>query len=115
MVDIVGSPHLAHSMDSLANHGKGLPPQMTGEKVELTPIVLQMASLQEAISIPRFSTQETLTFPKPIVPFSGSSKSSIWQTRHGGTLIELSGKTEEDEFINITHSSGTCIVIDQHG
>jgi len=115
MVVVTGAPHLNHSMDALENYGKGIPSQMTGEKVELTPIVVQMASLQESITIPRFSTQESLTFPKPVIPFSGSNRSSVWKTRWGGTSIELSGKSEEDEFINITHSSGTCIVIDQHG
>lgn len=99
--DDSANPYLNSSSDAVRNYGNPpLPPQMTGEDIELTPV-----AVVSALSNPN----------DPGVPFNGNINSSVWQTRYGGTFIELSGKENTDEFLNIMHSSGSHISIDQHG
>lgn len=108
------SGYLESSQDAINNFGNPpLPPQMSGEDLEVTPVVAQMAS-QRDISF-NSPTHGERSVQGAAIPYSGSIKSSIWQTRYGGAFIELSGKEESEEFINISHSSGSFISIDHNG
>lgn len=96
-----GDSYFAPSQDSIRNYGSlGLPPQMTGEDLELTPHATASLLAQNN---------------EPSMPISGSVDSTVWQTRYGGTAIELSGKNGSDEFVNIMHPSGAFVSIDPRG
>jgi muramidase (phage lysozyme) len=85
-----------------------IPPQMTGEQLDKTPLVAQAAN-RKTVKSTSFSVEE----PEP--PLGGSVDSSVWNTRYGGSYIELHGKSEEKEFITIAHVSGSRITMDQNG
>lgn len=106
--------YVAPTQDSYKNFGNpAMPPQMTGEDLELTPLVPASASRKNVkYSSATYNEKE---YQEPGVPFSGSVKSQVWQTRYGGSYIEMSGDDEEDEFINLVHSSGAHVTLDSAG
>ena len=100
---------MAPTQDSMDNFGNSaMPPQISGENVENTPALVQSVARKDVMVV-GYSVSE------PSVPLSASTKSSVWNTRHGGSFIELSGKTAEEEYVNITHVSGSRVTMDANG
>lgn len=100
----------------LNNAGFGAePPQRSGENVEHTPIFPADGVKVEEEYSSETKPETSLKYIEPDMPYGGSVKSSIWHTRRGGAYIELSGKRDEPEFINIVHTSGTHITLDPNG
>lgn len=92
-----------------------LPPQMTGEYIEETPILPAEGNRVEDTYSEETRGNVEQRYVEPSMPYSGTVKSAVWHTRYGGAYIELSGKKDEDEFINIVHTSGAHITLDQDG
>lgn len=106
------NPYVAPSQDSIDNFGNGaMPPQISGENLQTTPAVIQATARKDVA----FAGEGAYTVNEPGVPVAGSIKSSVWNTRHGGSHIELSGKSADEEFISITHVSGSRVTLDSHG
>lgn len=106
--------YAAASNDTIRNFGKGpLPEQMSGENLEHTALLPAEAGRKKVTY--KSDTVGEKRYEEPPMPYSGSNSSSVWQTRYGGCFIELSGRKDGEEFINIVHSSGTHISIDQNG
>jgi hypothetical protein len=100
--------------DSVRNTGRGpLPEAMSGENVEHTPLLPAEAGRTEA-EVTSDTTGES-SYREPPIPSGGGNRSAVWQTRYGGSYIELSGRNTSDEYINILHASGARITIDQRG
>lgn len=103
------------SLDNIARPGGALPPQMSGENIEETPILpADSARVNDTYKEETRGSQDQ-QYGEPGMPYSGSVNSQIWHTRHGGAYIEVSGKRGIPEFINIVHTSGTHITLDQNG
>ena len=95
----IKNPYLAPNEDVARNYGNNaIPPQLTGENIQFTPISMQYTNQNPN---------------EPDLPMSGSIRSSVWQTSHDGGFIELNG--ENNGFINIVHQTGAYISIDQKG
>jgi hypothetical protein len=108
----LSNPYLAPSQDVVQNFGNpALPPQISGEGLQFTPVALQ--------STMRIETSPTMTsysVVEPSVPINPNpAQSSVWASRHGGVAITISGKSTATEFIDITHPSGTRITLDGNG
>lgn len=107
-------PYTENSTDVLNSRGRGpLPEPMSGENLQHTAILAAEGGLSRVSY--SSATYVEKSYQEPSMPVSGTVKSSVWQTRYGGTYVELSGKTQQEEFINIVHSSGTHITIDPAG
>lgn len=101
--------YMAPTQDSVNNFGNGaIPWQMSGEGVEQSP-VLVAATARKSVQFGNYNIDE------PGIPVSASTKSSVWATRFHGSYVELSGKSADEEFINIVHSSGSRITMDNNG
>jgi hypothetical protein len=107
-------PYTENSTDVLNNRGRGpLPEAMSGENLQHTAVLPAEAGLKnESYKSATFIERK---YQEPSMPVGGTIKSSVWQTRYGGAYIEMSGKAQHEEFINIVHSSGTHITIDSSG
>jgi hypothetical protein len=92
-----------------------LPSQMSGENIEETPILPADANRVEDTYTEETRGETPQTYREPGMPYAGSVKSTIWQSRYGGAYIEVAGKKDEPEFINIVHTSGTHITLDPSG
>ena len=92
-----------------------LPPQMTGEYIEETPIMPAEGNRVDDTYTEETKGSEEQRYTEPSMPYSGSVRSSVWHSRYGGAYIEVSGKKDEPEFINIVHTSGTHITLDPDG
>lgn len=92
-----------------------LPPQMSGEYIEETPIMPAEGNRVDDTYTEETKGSEQQRYIEPSMPHSGSVKSSVWHSRYGGAYIEVSGKKDEPEFINIVHTSGTHITLDPDG
>lgn len=106
------NPYVAPSQDAINNFGQpALPPQVTGEDLEYTPMLTQAAARREVqFTSASYSTNE----PEP--PTGGSvSRTAVWHTRYGGSNITMSGKDTADEYIDITHATGSRITLDGNG
>jgi uncharacterized protein (DUF2345 family) len=94
----------------LNNYGRtSLPAQMNGEGLEKTPYLNAVGMAKRDIVMPSGNT-----WSEPGVPYSGTTRSTLWQTRYGGSYVELGGNVNS-EFINIIHQSGSRITIAQDG
>jgi hypothetical protein len=92
-----------------------LPSQMTGESIEETPLLPAETNKVEDTYTEETKGDVEQKYSEPSMPFSGSVKSSIWQSRYGGSYIEVSGQKDEDEFINIVQTNGTHITLSPDG
>lgn len=103
---------IAEAHDIIDNFGNlALPPQLTGEDLHKTPILAVAASRKEATS-----RSGSYSIQEPSIPVGGNHRSSVWNTRYDGSYIELhAGQNKESEFINIVHSSGASVRLDQNG
>jgi hypothetical protein len=107
-------PFTPLDQDTYRNHARGPMPEMiSGENIVNTPLPVAHAARAEASYTS--ATKGEKAYEEPEIPYSGTIKSQVWQTRYGGAFIELSGKEQQEEFINIVHSSGTHITIDTKG
>lgn len=111
-----GSPHpAAHryvkpSTEAVENFGNPpIPPQMSGEDLEITPIVPASSSIGSG----RAPDDQGWTTPIPAVG-GQSGKHSVWQTTYNGSYVELNG-TEDSEHITIMHKTGSYIYVDSVG
>jgi hypothetical protein len=104
------------STANVARPGGALPPQMSGENIDETPI---LPAESNRISGLNYSSETIRNrehrYTEPDLPYGGTVNSSVWHTRHGGAYIEVSGKRGIPEFINIVHTSGTHITLDPNG
>ena len=92
------------------NYGRtSLPAQMNGEGLERTPYLNAVGMAKKDVVMPSGNT-----WSEPGVPFSGSTQSTMWQARYGGSYVEIGGGSNA-EFINIIHQSGSRITIAQDG
>jgi len=92
------------------NYGRtSLPAQMNGEGLERTPYLNAVGMAKKDVVMPSGNT-----WSEPGVPFSGSTQSTMWQARYGGSYVEIGGGPNA-EFINIIHQSGSRITIAQDG
>lgn len=92
------------------NYGRTtLPAQMNGEGLERTPYLNAVGMAKKDVVMPSGNT-----WSEPGVPFSGSTQSTMWQARYGGSYVEIGGGPNA-EFINIIHQSGSRITIAQDG
>jgi uncharacterized protein (DUF2345 family) len=92
------------------NYGRtSLPAQMNGEGLERTPYLNAVGMAKKDVVMPSGNT-----WSEPGVPFSGSTQSTVWQARYGGSYVEIGGGSNA-EFINIIHQSGSRITIAQDG
>lgn len=105
------NPYLAPSQDAVDNFGRpALPPQMTGEDIEQTPALVQAATRRTV----QFSSGYSST--EPHGPSRGHvTNTSVWHTRYGGSNITMSGKNTSDEYIDISHASGSRVTLDGNG
>jgi hypothetical protein len=92
-----------------------LPSQMTGENVEETPSLPAETNKVEDTYTEETKGDVEQRYEEPSMPFGGTVKSSIWQSRYGGAYIEVSGQKDEDEFVNIVHTNGTHITLTPDG
>lgn len=104
--------YMCESNDVLSNLGNlALPPQMTGEDIHRSPILPATVARKESSS-----RNGSYTISEPSIPVGGNHKSSVWNTRYEGSYIEMhAGQDVHSEFINIVHSSGSRVGIDQNG
>lgn len=87
------------------------PPQTTGEDLQNSPVLAAVVSRKESSS-----RNGSYTISEPAIPVGGNYKSSVWNTRYNGSYIEMhAGQDIHSEFINIVHSSGARVGIDQNG
>lgn len=92
------------------NYGRTtLPAQMNGEGLERTPYLNAVGMAKKDVVMPSGNT-----WSEPGVPFSGSTQSTMWQARYGGSYVEIGGGPNA-EFINIIHQSGSRITIAHDG
>lgn len=105
------NPYLAPSQDAVNNFGNpALPPQITGEDLEYTPAVVQAATQRSVTFSNGYTSNE------PASPSTGHvTDTAVWHTRYGGSNITMSGKNTSDEYIDITHASGSRITLDGNG
>lgn len=106
------NPYIAPSQDAVNNFGQpALPPQATGEDIEYTPILTQAAVRKDV----QF-TSANYGVSEPSPPMGGSvSRTAVWHTRYGGSNITMSGKDTADEYIDITHATGSRVTLDGNG
>lgn len=105
------NPYLAPSQDAVDNFGRpALPPQMTGEDIEQTPALIQASTRRTVQFSSGYSSSE------PSGPSRGHvTNTSVWHTRYGGSNITMSGKNTSDEYIDISHASGSRVTLDGNG
>lgn len=91
-----------------------IPPQISAIDLEQLPILAAMAL---KIATENWTTKPTsLKIAEPGVPVGGNATSTVWNSRYNGSYIEMhAGGSNNDEFINIQHASGTRITLDQKG
>lgn len=101
---------------NVARPGGAMPPQISGENIDETPILPAEGNKVKELEF-KSESRETRKhkYTEPDLPYSGTVNSSIWNTRYGGAYIEVSGKRGIPEFINIVHTSGTHITLDPNG
>lgn len=106
------SAYTAPSIEAIQNYGhQPLHPAMSGEDKESTQIPFQNSVRRDGVKIP----QEDRGWSEPAVPISGEpQKSSVWYARYGQSYIEING-SDNSEHINISHESGTHVLIDASG
>lgn len=104
--------YMCESNDVLGNLGNlALPPQATGEDIHQTPILAATVARKDSSS-----RNGSYTISEPSIPVGGNYRSSVWNTRYHGSYIEMhAGQDTHSEFINIVHSSGARIGLDQNG
>ena len=108
--------YLLPSKQALDNIAWGpFPPQMTGENIHETPILPAEDSKVEDNYTRETKGDEEQRYEEPSMPYSGSVSSSIWQSRFGGSYIEVSGEKDAPEFINIVQTNGTHISLSPDG
>ena len=100
---------LAPSQDAFNNFGNpGMPYQFNGEGIDKSPLVTQ-AAFRKVTAFRDFTINE------PLRPVAANVRTAVWQARYGGTSIELAGNTDDNEFVSITHASGSHITLDAKG
>jgi muramidase (phage lysozyme) len=103
------NPYLASSQDAHDNYGTvSMPYQFHGEGIDKSPIVTQ-ATFRKTTQFGDHTIEE------PLRPIASNVRTSVWQARQYGSNIELAGKTDDNEFISITHVSGSHVTLDSHG
>lgn len=118
------SAYTVASEDAFKNYGlPPLPKPMTGEDLETTQTVLQNASrlifgaarkAKEVLGI----TEESVDEPAPNInepPVQGSTephKNMVWKSRNSNSYLQIG---EDEEFILLSHESGSHIQIDSGG
>jgi muramidase (phage lysozyme) len=102
--------YMKPSQQVVDNYGNSaLPAQMSGHNIDQTPILTQVVARKN-------TTVGGFVVSEPNKPYSGdATKSSVWQTRQHGSYVELSGKDPNEEFISISHVSGSHVVMDSQG
>lgn len=101
--------YLASSQDAFNNFGNpGMPYQFNGEGIDKSPLVTQ-AAFRKVTNFRDFTINE------PMRPVAANVRTAVWQARYGGTSIELAGNTDDNEFVSITHASGSHITLDSKG
>jgi len=85
----IENSYLAPSADAINNFGNtAMPPQISGEGVQNTQALIQ-ATARKTI---QFSpTSGGYTADEPASPLTGTTQTSVWSMRHGGSFIEVSG------------------------
>jgi hypothetical protein len=104
-------PYVATSNQAIKNYGNPpLPPQLSGEDLEHTPIVRT-----DATSAVSALTADGESFQEPSTPLANQPGStSVWAGSYGGSYISLSHE-EGNEFITLVHESGSSVQIDPNG
>lgn len=101
---------------------QALPPQLTGEFWEETPMIIQNIARkagEAAGFIRKFIAGEKPSvkargYDEPEQQGGGTLDSSVWQTRYGGSYIEMNG-TRGSESVVITHDRGSTVQLDSSG
>ena len=102
-------PYMAASQSAYNNYGNpAMPYQFHGEGIDRSPLVTQ-ATFRTVTQVGNFVVEE------PLRPVAANIHTAVWQTRQYGSSVELAGNADENEFISITHASGSHITLDSHG
>lgn len=102
-------PYMPVSQSAYNNYGNpAMPYQFHGEGIERSPLLTQ-AALKKVARVGNFVVEE------PLRPVAANIHTSVWQASYYGSSIELAGNTDENEFISITHATGSHITLDSHG
>lgn len=102
-------PYMPASQTAYNNYGNpAMPYQFHGEGIERSPLLTQ-AALKKVTKFGNIAIEE------PLRPIAANIHTSVWQASYYGSSIELAGNTDENEFISITHASGSHITLDSHG
>lgn len=102
-------PYMSASQAAYDNLGNpAMPHQFHGEGIDRSPIVTQ-ATFRTVTQVGNFVVEE------PLRPVAANIHTAVWQTRQYGSSVELAGNADENEFISITHASGSHITLDSHG
>lgn len=96
-----------------------LRPAQSGENLQETQIVLQDATRRDGVTVARDGhpdgIREERGWSEPVVSTSADpAKTTIFSSTYGDSFIEVNGQ-EGNEFISISHSSGSHIQIDNQG
>lgn len=93
----------------LNNYGRtGIPAQLNGEGLERTPYMNAAGMAKQDVVMP-----SGRTWSEPGAPYSGDTSGVLWQSKHGGSYIEIGGGLSE--FISIVHQSGARVTIANDG
>jgi hypothetical protein len=103
------NPYLSPSPSVIQNYGNpAMPVQFHGEGIDQTPYLTQAVTTRTA-------TAGAYSVSEPSVPLTGTTDTSVWRASYNGSFIELSGRNTSEEFINLTHASGSHILLDRNG
>ena len=96
-----------------------LRPAQSGENLHETQIVLQDATRRDGVTVARDGhpdgIQEQRGWSEPAVATSSDpAKTAIFSSTYGDSFIEVNGQ-EGNEFISLSHSSGSHVQIDKNG
>lgn len=106
----------APSKETIQSYGEPpLHPAQSNESLETTQVVLQNASLIRARSATNeLSEQQAPAIKEPPVPSAGASNENmVWRSRSSESYIQVS--EGDEEFMIISHESGSHILIDGGG
>lgn len=104
--------YLKPNIDPIRKMGNPpIPPQMTGEDLEHTPILNNTGIDIASGGI----TPDKEGFAEPTTPTNGNPQdTTVWNASYSGSFMEINDSSDNG-YINIVHHSGTGITIDNSG
>lgn len=96
-----------------------LRPAQSGENLHETQVVLQDATRRDGVTVARDGhpdgIQEQRGWSEPAVATSSDpAKTTIFSSTYGDSFVEVNGQ-EGNEFISLSHASGSHVQIDKNG